>query len=169
MSNIRLIRNIGVCCLFAAAIGLFGDPRKPGLWEFTTTTTWQKTPIVPGQESERLKGGTRTSQVCLTQEMIEQMGALLPQSHGQCTLENKHIEPGQVTADYVCSGLMTGRGALKSVWSDPNHMTGTVHFTGSLRVGPDEQPIEWTTESHAVFKSIDCGSVKPLVSGKPRR
>ena len=32
------------CGMFAKAQG----PRKPGLWEITTTTTWQKTPFPAG-------------------------------------------------------------------------------------------------------------------------
>jgi hypothetical protein len=56
---------------------------------------------------------------------------------------------------------MSGKGALKSTWSDTEHETGTLHFAGTFQVGSEAQPIEWTTESTSVFKSADCGSVQP--------
>lgn len=169
MRHVPFLRGLVVCSLFASAVAMFGSSRRAGLWEFTSTTTWQKAPAVPGAEGNRLNGGTRTSQVCLTEEMIDEYGALLPQSRGQCSIENKQVDPGKITADYVCSGLMTGHGLLKSEWTDMEHVRGTVHFIGTLRVGSGDQPVEWTTESNGVFKSADCGSVKPHIAPQPRR
>lgn len=136
--------------------------RKAGLWDMTTTMTWQKPPSVPGSTGGSLKGGTHTAEVCLTQEMIDKYGALLPQSRGQCTIANKVLEPGSVSADWVCTGVMNGKGALESKWSDPEHATNKVHFVGTFMVGSEPQPIEWTTESTYTFKSTSCGGVKPL-------
>ena len=42
------------------------------------------------------------------------------------------------------------------------HATGKVHFVGSMQVGPNSKPIEWTTASSSIYKGIDCGSVKSL-------
>src|SRR6202161_475173 len=80
MRNIRLWIGIG-CWLAVGSLALSGTTsRKAGLWETTTTTTWQKAPQAPGDQAEKLRGGTHTAQVCLTQAMIDNYGALLPQS-----------------------------------------------------------------------------------------
>ena len=112
---------------------------------------------------------THHEKVCLTQQMIDDYGFLLPHSHGQCSMENKHAEPGRITADYVCTGTMAGRGQLTSSWSDPEHVSGTLHFTGSMVVGSDSQPIEWTTESSAEFKDAQCGAIKPRMVPRSAR
>lgn len=149
------------CLLFAGTIPSSAATRKAGLWEMTTTTTWQRSPSIPGSSNDTLKGGTHTSQVCLTQEMIDQYGALLPQSRGQCSIANKVLLPGTITADWVCTGTMSGKGALESKWADTEHATGTVHFIGTFLVGSEAQPIEWTTDSTATFKGPSCGGIKP--------
>ena len=153
---------IAVCyCLCAGTILASGATRKAGLWELTTTITWQKSPSMTGAGGIPARGETRTTQVCLTQEMIDKYGALLPQSRGQCTTANKVMKPGGMTADWVCTGTMRGKGALESTWSDLEHATGRVHFVGTVLVGSERKPIEWTNESVSVFKSSDCGSVRP--------
>jgi len=150
-----------ICLLYAGTLLAWAATRKAGLWELTTTMTWQRSPSVPGTTGEPFKGGTHTTQVCLTQEMIDKYGALLPQSRGQCAMANKVITPGTVTADWVCTGLMSGKGALESKWSDSDHARSKVHFTGTFQVGSEMEPIEWTTESTATFKSEQCGNIKP--------
>ena len=135
--------------------------RKPGLWEITTTTTWQKAPEVPGGDAEKLRGGSHTTQVCLTQEMIDGYCALLPQGRGQCSIQKRVSTETKTTGEYVCSGVMDGTGQLESTWADAEHVNGTVHFTGTFQVGSVQQPIEWTTVSHSQFKSASCGAVKP--------
>jgi hypothetical protein len=151
-----------VCGLFAITVFAWAGTGKAGLWEITTTTKWQRSPFAPGTAGDPARGGTHTTQVCLTQEMIDDYGALLPQSRGQCTIANKLLRPGGMTADWVCTGKMAGKGALESNWSDLEHATGKVHFVGTLQVGGGKEPVEWTTESTSVFKSADCGSVKPV-------
>ena len=46
--------------------------RKPGLWEMTSTMTWQQSPMPPGMQmpagaNNPFGGGAHTSQVCVTQ------------------------------------------------------------------------------------------------------
>jgi len=168
MRKSHLVNATSICLFCATAAGLLGATRRPGLWEYTTTMTWQQAPVAPGSDLARLGGGTQTTQVCLTEELIDQYGILLPHSRGQCSIENKQVEPGRITADYVCSGMMTGKGALLSEWSDSEHVTGKLHFTGIMKVGAQAEPVEWTRESKAVFKSPDCGSVKPEALPKGR-
>ena len=160
MRNSRLWIAFGFW-LCAGAIMASAGTRKAGLWETTTTTTWQEAPSIPKSEGKPLVGGTHTTQVCLTQEMIDKYGALLPQSRGECSLENKVITPGNVTADYICSGRMSGKGALESTWTDAEHVKGKIHFIGTIQVGSEAQPVEWTTESISVFKSSDCSAIQP--------
>ncbi|MDR3734263.1 MAG: DUF3617 family protein [Acidobacteriaceae bacterium] len=147
---------------------LSAGTRKAGLWEMTTTTTWQKAPSIPGAETTMVSGEPHTTQVCLTQEMIDEYGALLPHSRGQCTIANKIIATNRVSADYVCKGTMSGLGTLESKWSDSEHEKGAIHFVGTVKVGAESQAIEWTTVTTTVFKSADCGEMKPQSLPKPR-
>lgn len=151
-----------LCWLGFGSLALSGTTtREPGLWETTSTTTWQKSPEIPGEQAPKLHAGTHTTQACLTEEMIKDYGALLPRPRGQCTIENQVFKDGKVTGDYVCSGMMSGRGKLESSWTDAEHATGRVHFSGTFQVGAERQPVEWTTETTSTFKSPNCGSVKP--------
>jgi hypothetical protein len=146
------------CLISMATIVTSAETRKAGLWELTTTMTWQRSPSAQGLP---VKAGTHTSQVCLTQEMIDKYGALLPQSKGQCSVVNRVMTPQGETADYVCSGKMSGKGTLESSWSDAEHSHGKLHLVGTLEVGSMRKPIEWTNESSSVFKSSNCGNVVP--------
>lgn len=66
-----------------------------------------------------------------------------------------------MTADMVCTGKMAGKATLESSWNDDSHAIGSIHFVGSIQMGTDSKPIEWTSHSTSEFKSADCGSVKP--------
>jgi hypothetical protein len=65
-------------------------------------------------------------------------------------------------ADWVCSGKMEGKGTLESTESDEGKATGTVHFTGTMLMGEEKRPAEFTIQTTSVFKNSDCGDVKPL-------
>ncbi len=159
--------GIGLVWLVFSAAGLAQDKEKhtakAGLWEVTSTMTWLKAPDTPGKPGLPA-GGTHTTSVCLTQQMVD-AGALLPQSRGQCRIENKVIKPGSVTADYVCVGKMKGKGMLQSTFPDLEHAAGSVHFEGTLEIGSQAKPIEWTTVSNSVFKGAQCGNAQPSASG----
>ncbi len=76
-----------VCCLFTVASVAGAQTRKPGLWETTTTMTFQQSPMPPGMQAppgSPFGGGPRTTQVCLTQAMIDKYGAPMPTSRGDC-------------------------------------------------------------------------------------
>ncbi|WP_263366628.1 DUF3617 domain-containing protein [Edaphobacter bradus] len=136
-------------CLIAIAATAQAQTRKPGLWEVTTTMTFQQ-PTGAG-------GAPRTTQVCVTQEQLDKYGAITPQSAG-CHFTNVVKNLTGTTADMVCSGKMDGKGALESSWADADHTTTKVHFTGTMPLGA----VEWTSTSSYVYKSPDCGSVKPV-------
>ena len=150
-----------VATVFAGAQG-----RKPGLWEVTSTMTWQQSPFPAGMTppaGSPFAGGPRTTQVCLTQAIIDKYGAPPPQSRaGDCLVTNVQKSDHGMTGNMVCTGRMTGSGTIESSWSDPEHATGKVHFTGTVQGRNGTMPVEWSTESTSVFKSADCGSVQPL-------
>ena len=138
--------------------------RRPGLWAITSSITLQQSPFPAGMApppSSPLAPGEHTVQVCLTQAIIDKYGAPIPDSRNDCQITNVQKSEHGMTADLVCSGRMTGKGTLESNWIDPEHAKGTIHFLGTVQVGPNPRPIEWTRESTSIFKSSDCGDVKP--------
>jgi Protein of unknown function (DUF3617) len=149
-------RPLAVCCLLATAAFASAQVRKPGLWELTTTITWQQSPLPTGSPS----AAPHTIQVCLTQQQIDKYGAIMPQTPG-CQITDVAIKPGGVTANMVCTGRMNGKGELESHSADGIHANGKIHFVGTMKVGQDNKPIEWSTVSSAVFQGPDCGTVKP--------
>jgi hypothetical protein len=151
------------CCLTTAAMPAWSQSaRKPGLWEITSTRTWQKSPFPPNTPTgaDAPGGGPHTLQVCLTQEMIDKYGAALPQSR-DCRVANLVKTPGSMKADWICSGHLNGKGTLESTETEPDHTTGKVHFVGTMLMGQESKPVELTVDSTGVFKSSDCGTVKP--------
>ncbi len=155
------------CSLLTVALAAVAQAvRKPGLWEMTTKMSWQKSPLPPGitlppGANSPFSGQTTTTQVCLTQEMIDKYGAPMPQGK-DCQIVNVSLKATGMTADMVCSGRMNGKGTVESSWSGGDRATGKVHFDGVMQAGPNSMPVEWTSESTSIFKGSDCGSVKPL-------
>jgi len=156
-----------ICLLLTAAVVAWAQSRKAGLWEMTTITTLQQSPFPPGMPAppnSPFGGGPRVTQVCLTQEMIDRYGAPVPANRNDCQVTNIQKGDHSMTAEMTCSGRMTGKGTVESSWSDPEHAKGSVHFTGTIQAGPSPRPVEWTSQSTSVFKSADCGSVKPVAT-----
>jgi hypothetical protein len=153
-------------CFFALALFAWAQAnRKPGLWEMTSSMTWQKSPMPAGMSMPG--GGPHTMQVCLTQAMIDKYGAPTPQSrNGDCQVSNVVLKATGMTADWVCSGRMAGKGTVESSWTDPDHAAGKVHFAGAMQMGPNSVPVEYTMEYTSVFKGPDCGSVQPAPMSK---
>jgi hypothetical protein len=165
MRTTRFWMMLSVFCLVATLFA-GAQERKPGLWEMTSTMTWQQSPFPAGMTpppGSPFAGGPSTKQICLTQAIIDKYGAPPPQSRaGDCTVTNVQKSDHGMTATMVCTGRMTGNGSVESSWSDPEHAKGKVHFTGTVQGRNGTMPVEWTTESTAVFKSADCGSVQPI-------
>jgi hypothetical protein len=154
-----------LCCCLVAVLALAQAVRKPGLWEITSTTTWQQSPLPPNMQAppnSPFNGAPRTTQVCLTQAMIDKYGAPMPQSRGDCQISNVKMTANSMSADWICSGQMSGKGAMESHWTEDGHATGKLHFVGTMQMGPRSAPIEWTSNSTSVYKGADCGSVQPL-------
>lgn len=150
---------------FLALSALAQADRKPGLWEMTTTMTWQQSPLPPNMQAppnSPFSGAPRTTQVCLTQAMIDKYGAPVPQSRGDCQISNVTINANSMSATWTCAGQMSGTGNMESHWTADGHATGKLHFTGTMQMGSRSTPVEWTTNSTSVYKGPDCGNVKPL-------
>jgi hypothetical protein len=165
MNRTRVWIMVG-CCLLATAVLAWAQGRKPGLWEMTSTTTWQQTPLPPGMTlppgaNNPFAPTTHTSQVCLTQEMIDKYGAPIASPQQSCTISNVVLKADGMTAEMTCTGRMTAHATIESSWSgDTAH--GTMHFTGNMQMGANSTPLEFTVESTSTYKGADCGSVKPL-------
>ncbi len=160
MRKTRVWITAGFCFFFMAAFAAAQANRKPGLWEMTSTMTWQQSPMPGGMTMPG--GGAHTTQVCITQAMIDKYGAPVPQSrNNQCQVANVQMKTGGMTADWICTGPMTGKGTVESSWTDPDHSTSKVHFVGSMQMGPNATPVEYTIVAASAYKGSDCGSVKP--------
>jgi hypothetical protein len=161
MSNVLTTRfwiTLGGCYL-ATAVVVCAQTRKAGLWETTSTQTWQQSPM-PGGAAPPGSGAPNTTKFCLTQQMIDRYNAIVPQIRG-CQLTNVVRKANGMTADMTCTGTMNGKGNLESFASDSEHAKGKIHFIGSMKMGPNTAAVEWTAESSSVFKGADCGDVKP--------
>jgi hypothetical protein len=164
-------RKALAACAGLLALGILAlaqEGRKPGLWEITTTMTWQQSPFPPGmqmppQAAAAFGGAPHTIQYCLTQQMIDKFGAPMPQSSPRqsCQVANVQKTANSMTADWICTGAMSGKGSMESHWSDNGTATGKLHFVGTMQMGPNPTPVEWTSESTSVYKGPDCGSVQP--------
>jgi Protein of unknown function (DUF3617) len=154
------------CCLLGIGISAQAQSRKPGLWEVTSNMTWQQSPLPSGMSggaNSPFGGGTHTNSVCVTQEQIDKFGAPMQPARGNCQVTNVSKQATGMTADMTCSGTMNGKGTLVASSTDDDHSVSKLHFTGTLQAGPNPKPVEWTVDSTSVFKSADCGSVKPIV------
>jgi Protein of unknown function (DUF3617) len=162
MRKTRVWITVGFCFFFMATFAAAQANRKPGLWEMTSTMTWQQSPMPGGMTMPG--GGAHTTQVCITQDMIDKYGAPVPQSrNNQCQVANVQMKPGGMTADWICTGPMAGKGTVEGSWTDSDHSTSKVHFLGSMQMGPNATPIEYTISATSAYKGSDCGSVKPIV------
>jgi Protein of unknown function (DUF3617) len=149
-------RSVVSLCLIGATSAAGAQERKPGLYDvtFTTTTVSPSPAVYP----------PRTMQVCLTQQMIDKFGAIVPDNLTHiCQLANVDKKPGGMTADLVCSGPLTGKGTLEVNWTDGEHTKGNIHFSGSMHPGDKEIKIEWSTATSSVYKSPDCAAPKTTV------
>jgi hypothetical protein len=158
------MRDIKVSLLFsfllAAKLVACAQDRKPGLYDLTVVTTT----ISPSPSSYP----PRASQVCLTSEMIEKYGAIVPEQLSKvCQLVNVVKKQGGMTAEMVCSGGMTGKGTVEVNWTDSEHAKGTTHFSGAMHPGDNEIKIEWTATTTSVYKGPDCGLLAPPAQTAP--
>jgi hypothetical protein len=64
-------------------------------------------------------------------------------------------------ADMTCTGAYNGSGSVDSTWTDEDHVVGTVRFISKTLDKDNPRAMVWIQDSTAIFKSSDCGTVKP--------
>jgi hypothetical protein len=174
MGKIRLWIALGCCIVGTAAIGQAQIKQQPGLWESTSTMTMAGMPQMPQlppgtqlppgvQMPQGPFGGPHTTQVCVTQAMIDRFGG--PYSNpprGDCQATNRSLTPTGMTLTMSCTGQFTGTGAMEMTWTDPGATQAKIHLVGTAQGGNGSHPIDMTMQIRSVYKGSDCGSVKPL-------
>ena len=162
--------HIGLTLMFCLLAGLHlsnAQSRKAGLWETTSKTTLLSsgnrvgTPVNNGSAAQAQSPEPVGLPVCLTESQIDKYGVILPPSLRDCQISNVVQKPDSVSADMVCKGTYNGKGTIESTWTDDDHASGKIRFAARSKDSSKPMSITWTQETTAVFKSADCGSVKP--------
>ena len=160
MDKLRLCLTWGG--LFWVALSSSGQERKPGLYEVTITTTM----VSPAPSRAP---SPRTMQACLTPEMIDKYGAIVPDNLvPACQLANVVRKPGGMSAEIVCFKGLTGHGKLEVNWTDSEHSKGSIVFSGTIQPGDTPIKIEWNAVTSSTYKGPDCGATKaPATPANP--
>ncbi len=147
------------CCVLTFAVVVWAQSRKAGLYEVTTTMTWQQSPF-PGGAGP----GTapHTNQVCVSQAQIDKYDGIPPQTRGDCQVTNTVKRADGYTASVSCSGQMKTQGTVDATYDGSGHGKTRVHLTGAFQMGPNSRPVEMTILSDSTYKGSDCGGVKPV-------
>jgi hypothetical protein len=162
----RIWSTLGSYVLIAAVAGWAQETRKAGLWVVATTTKIQQAGETAGNFVARSSSGSPSSAEggvpeCLTQDVVDSYGVILPPSLKDCELSNVVQTASSFKADMTCKGGYNGFGSLESKWTDADHVTGKVRFVSRTKESKDGRELIWSQESSAVFKSAECGAVKP--------
>lgn len=165
MRKTRVWITLG-CCFAAPAIIVNAQNGKAGLWEVASRTTFQQSGSVgmfnATQPANSPSDAAPGLPVCLSQEVVDKFGVVLPPSLRDCELSHVVRQPNHMSADLTCSGRTNGKGSIDSAWTDEDHVQGKIHFVGKAKHGPNNTiTMTWTEDSNAVFKNTDCGSVRP--------
>jgi hypothetical protein len=56
---------------------------------------------------------------------------------------------------------MAGTATVSSTWPDGVSSETNVHFTGTMKMGPQAAPVEWTMKAISAYRGPACGGVKP--------
>jgi hypothetical protein len=154
------MRKLALVLLITIPFGAAAQDRKPGLYDLTITTTT----VSPSAQTYP----PRTSQACLTPEMIDKYGAIVPQNLTRaCQFVNIAKKRGGMTADLVCTTGLTGKGTLEVNWTDAEHAKGTLHFSGIIHPRDTDIKIEWTATTASAYKGPDCGALAPNPPATP--
>lgn len=163
------------CCFLTVALAASAQSgRKPGLWEVTTTMSFggqqmpQMPQLPPGVQMPQGMAnpfGPRTTQVCVTQDMINKYGGpspSAPNKNADCKMTNISLKPNGMTATMVCTGQMNATGQVEATFVDANTTNTKMHITGTMQHGPNSTPVDMSMSATSVYKGPDCGSVKPM-------
>ena len=151
-------------CLVSGPVSSLAQSLKPGLWIISTTTKIQQPGEAPGNfgaSQAQSSAEPAGLQACMTQEMIDKYGVVLPPSLRDCELTNVVQAADSFHADMTCKGSYNGVGSIESTWSDPDHVVGKVRFVAKTKETTNARQLAWFEDVTALFKSSDCGNVKP--------
>jgi hypothetical protein len=165
-TRIWKLAGYGVLMGVVAAWAQEGPTRKAGLWLVASVTHIQQKGEEPGSfaaRGQKEQAGPAEGGVpeCLTREIIDNYGVILPPSLKSCELYNVLQTADGFKADMTCKGAYNGFGSVESTWTDPDHVVGKIRFVSKTSESSDARALVWTQEASAVFKSADCGAVKP--------
>ncbi len=149
--NKPLIGTILGCSLIAgAATAQSPIKQRPGLYDVTTQMSMDMAgaPAMP----------PRTSQVCVTQAMIDKYGGGFSNTQAGCQSSNVVTSPTGMSATVTCTGRLNMTGTVKTTFVDADTVKTTIQMSGTL---PNGQAMNTTTQMTFVYKGADCGSVKP--------
>jgi hypothetical protein len=155
--------------LLAGLAAYAQSSRKPGLYEVTSTLSFGGASLPPGMPSGagNPMAAPRTTQVCVTQEMIDKYGGPNPSpQRGDCQLTDVSMSPNGMKAKISCTGQTTAAGTVESTWTAEGTGKTTVHITGAM--GPSARPMDITMQANSVYKGADCGDIKPMPMPAPR-
>jgi hypothetical protein len=151
---------------------------RPGLWEMTATIQMDQITLppallaqMPPETQARMKAAManlskpRTLQKCLTPESLARAMEFRSRGIQDCTRDPLQSSAHAFSLHAVCT--FNGRGGggkadlqIHVVADSAEHMHGTVVMNRALNPG-DPGPAHANTTIDAVFKSPDCGTVKP--------
>lgn len=141
--------------------------KKPGLWEIEASEEYQCT------DSALCRHSDPPSFVCLTQTFIDKYGSSLFFPDGHCMIVSLKKKTNSMAAvfeckeysqEYIDANSSSGhtiknprvKRTLESSWTT---VSEEGRYAGATDRGPDTYSEEYTS----VFKSADCGDVKPYV------
>lgn len=162
----RVWSTLGYCALIGVVAAWAQPTRKSGLWMIATSTRIQQAGETPGNFVASGNGGNGEASLtgaptCLTPELIHKYGVILPPSLRDCELSNVLETAASFKADLTCKGGYNGFGSVETTWTDEDHVVGKIRFVSKTRETENARALTWTQNSTAVFKSADCGEVKP--------
>lgn len=143
-----------LCCSIVALAGMANaQSRKPGLWDVTTQMSMTGGPAAMPQMP------ARTTQVCVTQAMIDKYGG--PTStppQGQCQMTSVSLTATGMTASMACTGRSPMTGTVQTTFVDANTSKTTINMTMAMGANT----MNMVMQSTASYKGADCGSVQPM-------
>jgi hypothetical protein len=161
------------------ALGVFAHAQtrqKAGLWEATTTMSFNGqqmpqapqlppgTQLPPGVHMPPGMGGPHTTQVCVTQEMVDKYGGgYSAPPRGDCTMTSHSLTATGMKATISCTGNFTGTGDVETTFLSPDSAETKMHMSGTSQgQNGQSRPVNMDMDIKSVYKGPDCGSVKPV-------
>lgn len=160
----HIVRIALTLCVLAPGFSSAQESRKAGLWIISTNTRIQQPGESPGNFSAGHQGASQEPAgvpVCLTQDVVDKFGVILPPSLRDCELSNVVQGADSFHADMMCKGSYNGVGSIESTWTDADHVAGKVRFVSRTGEAGNGRQMTWTQESTATFRGSNCGDVKP--------